>query len=202
MKLLLARGADPKIKTELGVTALHVAAGIGWVEGITYEWSPKDTLEAVRMLLDLGLDPNAQADTGRVALHGAAHKGATDVVQLLVRPRRQAGHPRLRQHRQPRRQELAIHTWHAGRLRRRPRPRRRAVGDSASGDRPAAAQADDRQRACRRRPSAARSNRSASPRPASNCGYDGVGARGSTRGRARSKKKGGPNGPPCLTSRP
>jgi ankyrin repeat protein len=84
MKLLLARGADPKIKTQLGVTALAVAAGIGWVEGITYEWSPKDTLEAVRMLLDLGLDPNAQADTGRVALHGAAHKGATAVVQLLV----------------------------------------------------------------------------------------------------------------------
>jgi ankyrin len=84
MKLLLSRGADPKVKTELGVTALQVAAGIGWVEGITYEWSPKDTLEAVRMLLDLGLDPNDQAATGRVALHGAAHKGATAVVQLLV----------------------------------------------------------------------------------------------------------------------
>jgi ankyrin repeat protein len=84
MKLLLAHGADPKIATVLGVTALHVAAGIGWVEGITYEWSQKDTLEAVRVLLDLGLDPNAQADTGRVALHGAAHKGATAVVQLLV----------------------------------------------------------------------------------------------------------------------
>jgi ankyrin repeat protein len=84
MKLLLTRGADPKIATALGVTALHVAAGIGWVEGITYEWSQKDTLEAVRMLLDLGLDPNAQADTGRVALHGAAHKGATAVVQLLA----------------------------------------------------------------------------------------------------------------------
>jgi uncharacterized protein len=84
MKLLLSRGADPKIATVLGVTALHVAAGIGWVEGITYEWSQKDTLEAVKMLLDLGLDPNAQADTGRVALHGAAHKGATAVVQLLA----------------------------------------------------------------------------------------------------------------------
>jgi uncharacterized protein len=84
MKLLLSRGADPKIKTELGVSALQVAAGIGWVEGITYEWSPKDTLEAVRMLLDLGLDVNDQAATGRVALHGAAHKGATAVVQLLV----------------------------------------------------------------------------------------------------------------------
>ena len=84
MKLLLARGADPKIATALGVTALQVAAGIGWVEGITYEWSTKDTVEAVKMLLDLGLDPNSQADTGRVALHGAAHKGATEVVQLLA----------------------------------------------------------------------------------------------------------------------
>ena len=84
MRLLLAHGADPKIDTTLHVTALQVAAGIGWVEGITYEWSPESTLEAVKMLLDLGLDPNAQADTGRVALHGAAHKGRTDVIQVLV----------------------------------------------------------------------------------------------------------------------
>jgi len=84
MKLLLAHGADPKIDTVLHVTALQVAAGIGWVEGITYEWSTEQTVEAVKLLLDLGLDPNAQADTGRVALHGAAHKGATTVVQLLV----------------------------------------------------------------------------------------------------------------------
>jgi ankyrin repeat protein len=84
MKLLLAHGADPKIDTALHVTALQVAAGIGWVEGITYEWSPASTLEAVKMLLDLGLNPNAQADTGRTALHGAAHKGRPDVVQVLV----------------------------------------------------------------------------------------------------------------------
>jgi hypothetical protein len=58
------------------VTALHVASGIGWVEGITYEWSKESTLEAVKMLIDLGLDVNAQADTGRVALHGARIKGA------------------------------------------------------------------------------------------------------------------------------
>ena len=83
MKLLLAHGADPKIDTTLHVTALQVAAGIGWVEGITYEWSPDATLQAVKMLLDLGLDPNAQADTGRTALHGAAHKGRADVIQVL-----------------------------------------------------------------------------------------------------------------------
>src|ERR671931_357271 len=84
MKLLLAHGADPKIPTVLGVTALQVAAGIGWVEGVTYEWSPQATLEAVRMLLDLGLDVNAQADTGRTALHGAAHKGRPALLEVRV----------------------------------------------------------------------------------------------------------------------
>jgi len=84
MKLLLAYGADPHMTTVLGVTALQVASGIGWVEGITYEWSPQQTLEAVNLLLELGLDPNAQADTGRVALHGAAHKGRPEVVQALA----------------------------------------------------------------------------------------------------------------------
>jgi ankyrin repeat protein len=83
MKLLLSRGADPKLNTVLNVSPLHVAAGIGWVEGITYEWSPQATLEAVKMLIDLGLDVNLQADTGRTAMHGAAHKGRSDVVQVL-----------------------------------------------------------------------------------------------------------------------
>jgi cytohesin len=84
MKLLLEHRADPKIPTMLGVTALQVAAGIGWVEGITYEWSPEATLAAVKMLIDVGLDVNAQADTGRTALHGAAHKGRADVIQVLA----------------------------------------------------------------------------------------------------------------------
>ena len=111
MKLLLAHGADPKIDTALHVSALQVAAGIGWVEGITYEWSPASTLEAVKMLLDLGLDPNAQADTGRTALHGAAHKGRTDVVQVLVDHGarldiRDYGNTDNRGSK-----ELAVHTW-------------------------------------------------------------------------------------------
>jgi ankyrin repeat protein len=84
MRLLLEHGADPKIYTKLGVTPLAVAAGIGWVEGITSEWSKEKTVEAVKMLLELGIDPNYQAETGRTALHGAAHKGATEVVRVLV----------------------------------------------------------------------------------------------------------------------
>jgi ankyrin repeat protein len=84
MKLLLAHGADPKIATARKVTPLAVASGIGWVEGITFEWSPEENLEAVKMCLDLGLDPNAVDDEGRTALHGAAHKGRNDVIKLLV----------------------------------------------------------------------------------------------------------------------
>lgn len=84
MKYLLAHGADPKIPTAHNDTALAVAAGIGWVEGITYEWSKADNLEAVKMCLDAGIDVNAVDTEGRTALHGAAHKGRTDVIQLLV----------------------------------------------------------------------------------------------------------------------
>ena len=84
MKLLLEHGADPKAETGFGDTALTAAGGIGWVEGVTYERSVKENLEAVRMLLDLGLDPNHANKDGRTAIMGAAHKGRNDVVQLLV----------------------------------------------------------------------------------------------------------------------
>ena len=110
MKLLLSRGADPKINTVLNVSPLHVAAGIGWVEGITYEWSPEATLNAVKMLLDLGLDVNLQADTGRTAMHGAAHKGRSDVVQALFD---KGGRVDIRDYGNTdnRGGKLAVHTW-------------------------------------------------------------------------------------------
>ena len=84
MKLLLEHGADPKIATANGDTALMVAAGIGWVDGVTYEWSEADNLQAVKMCLDLGIDPNVADGDGRTALHGAAHKGRNEVIRLLV----------------------------------------------------------------------------------------------------------------------
>jgi ankyrin repeat protein len=112
MKLLLAKGADPKIATVLGVTALQVAAGIGWVEGITYEWSPKATFEAVKLLIELGLDVNAQADTGRTALHGAAHKGRTDVIQILADSGARLD-VRDYGNTDNRGGKLAVHTWQA-----------------------------------------------------------------------------------------
>jgi uncharacterized protein len=84
MQLLLDHGANPLIATANGDTALTASAGIGWVEGVTFERSPQDNLEAIRMLLDLGLDPNSANREGRTPLMGAALKGRSDVVQLLL----------------------------------------------------------------------------------------------------------------------
>jgi ankyrin repeat protein len=84
MKLLVAHGADPHIPTANNVTALAVAAGIGWVQGVTYERSEQSAVEAVKWCLELGIDPNAVDGDGRTALHGAAHKGGNAVVELLV----------------------------------------------------------------------------------------------------------------------
>jgi ankyrin repeat protein len=84
MQLLLDWGADPFIATAYGDTALTASAGIGWVEGVTYERSPKDNLDAVKMLVYLGLDVNAANRDGRTPLMGAALKGRNDVVQFLV----------------------------------------------------------------------------------------------------------------------
>ena len=84
MALLLKHGADPKITTRSGDSALTAAGGIGWVDGVTYERSTQQNVEAVRMLLDLGLDANHANNEGRTALMGAALKGRPDVIRLLV----------------------------------------------------------------------------------------------------------------------
>jgi len=84
MKLLLEHGADPKIRTSFGDTALSTAAGIGWVEGVTYERSREANVEAVKLLLTLGIDVNAGNTEKRTALHGAAHKGRNEIIKMLV----------------------------------------------------------------------------------------------------------------------
>jgi ankyrin repeat protein len=84
LKLLLAHRADPMIKTDHDDTALTAAAGMGWVDGVTYEHSPKANVETIKFLLDLGLDPNAANGDGRTSLMVAAAKGRTEVIQILV----------------------------------------------------------------------------------------------------------------------
>ena len=84
MRLLLATGADPRITTFNGTSALMAAAGVNWVIGQTYRESPDVWIEGVRLCLDLGLDVNAVNDMGLAAVHGAANRGSDDVIELLA----------------------------------------------------------------------------------------------------------------------
>jgi ankyrin repeat protein len=83
MRLLASRGADPKITSEEGDTALMLAAGVGWAGNFTRN-APDSALAAARYCLELGLDPNAQDVTGYTALMGAAWRGDEELIQLLV----------------------------------------------------------------------------------------------------------------------
>lgn len=84
MRLLLAHGADPKIPTFQGTTALMAAAGINWVVDQTYDEGQPALLEAVKLCHDLGLDVNAVNSMGLTALHGAANRGSDDIIRFLV----------------------------------------------------------------------------------------------------------------------
>ena len=84
MKLLLAKGADPKIPTFGGTTALMAAAGVNWVVDQTADEGPKALLEAVQLCVELGLDVNAINSMGLTAVHGAANRGSDDIIRFLA----------------------------------------------------------------------------------------------------------------------
>jgi ankyrin repeat protein len=84
MRLLLAHGADPSITTEEGATPLMAAAGVGiWQVGES-AGSNEEVFAAARICVEAGNDVNAVDANGDTALHGAAHRGANEIVQLLV----------------------------------------------------------------------------------------------------------------------
>jgi ankyrin repeat protein len=84
MRFLASRGADPQIATVRDVTALMVAAGIGFEYQLT-NIVPDSRLEAVKYLVDeLKLDVNSKDIQHYTTLHGAAYVGDNDVIQYLV----------------------------------------------------------------------------------------------------------------------
>jgi len=85
MRLLLARGADPKVVTEKGETALLLLAGAGWPLGQGYLRSEEEITAALDLLVeDLGLDVNAATTEGITPVICAVFKGDNFVVQYLV----------------------------------------------------------------------------------------------------------------------
>ena len=83
MKLLLAHGADPKITTFGGTTALMAAAGINWVYAQTYDEGQPALLEAVKLCLELGMDVNDVNSMGLTAIDGAANRGSDEIIKYL-----------------------------------------------------------------------------------------------------------------------
>lgn len=86
MKILLAKGADPKLTTRNGINPLMAAAGLGTKEEDTTgrRKTQAEAVEAIKLCLDAGVDVNAVDSRGQTALHGAAFQGFDDVVQFLV----------------------------------------------------------------------------------------------------------------------
>jgi ankyrin repeat protein len=85
MKLLLENGADPKIKTFEGSSALMAAAGVNWVANQTFNHSKEEFLEAVQLCMELSLDVNEANSMGFTPMHGAANRGSNEIIQLLAR---------------------------------------------------------------------------------------------------------------------
>jgi ankyrin repeat protein len=84
MRLLLARGADPKITTVGGTTALVTAAGGNVAVQQSFVESRESSMQAVRLCLELGIDVNAANETGFTAVMGAANKGWDDILDVLL----------------------------------------------------------------------------------------------------------------------
>ena len=83
MRALLEKGADPKLATKEGNTALMFAAGVGYRDKNT-KGSEPEALEALKVAFDQGLDLNQTNARGETALHGAALRGADSLAQFLV----------------------------------------------------------------------------------------------------------------------
>jgi uncharacterized protein len=86
VRLLLQKGADPRLATRTGVNPLMIAAGLGTKEEDTTGRSKTeaDAIATIELLIGAGLDVNAADTTGRTALHGAALQGYDRIVRYLA----------------------------------------------------------------------------------------------------------------------
>ena len=86
MRLLLEHGADPKLTTEDGTTALMAAAGVGiWAPGEN-PGTDDEALAALKLAFEAGGgDVNAVDDNGETALHGAVYRaGSIAMLSFLI----------------------------------------------------------------------------------------------------------------------
>ena len=83
MRVLLAAGADPRLRGQGNTTPLIAAAGGAW-NGYRSADENHKALEAVKLLVDLGADVNEANRGGETAMHAAAFTGANEIIQYLA----------------------------------------------------------------------------------------------------------------------
>ena len=88
MRLLLNKGADPRLTQKNGTTALIMAAGLGFRKNSLDDdaldrGTESDAIAAITLCLDLGLDVNAFNEDGQTPLHAAVGRG-DQVIAFLV----------------------------------------------------------------------------------------------------------------------
>ena len=86
VKILLEKGADPKLTQRAGINSLMAAAGLGTREedGSGRKKTEGEAIETIQFLLNTGLDINAMDTNGRSAVFGSAMWGFDKVVRFLA----------------------------------------------------------------------------------------------------------------------
>jgi ankyrin repeat protein len=84
VKLLLDRGADPKIISRDGETMVAAAAGLAFIHGYHRGKSPEERLQVVKLFVELGNDVNQPDDYGITPLMAAGNYGNVAIIQYLI----------------------------------------------------------------------------------------------------------------------
>jgi ankyrin repeat protein len=84
VKLLLARGADPRVISRDGETMLSAASGLAFIHGYHRGKAPEERLQVVKLFVELGNDVNQPDDFGITPLMAAANYGNVPIIQYLV----------------------------------------------------------------------------------------------------------------------